>query len=148
MRGWTEDPLGFKSSPLGAISKASHGVLWHSEPGEPRFGSNAVVQRIKQFHYMYLQHHSQSDLIGRIFRLLGECLLCAGFLKITEVSQFLCEFFSTAKVIYQLWQKTGLGYLLGDFYQTHLVTLATAFIPRYIPMYKHNYREAFHILSQ
>jgi hypothetical protein len=50
------------------------------------------------------------------------------FEKYKSTSKF-CAIFSVIKFIYKFWLKNGLGHTLGDFLQTHLVTLKTAFVP-------------------
>jgi hypothetical protein len=52
-------------------------------------------------------------------------------LKITEIAQSFGMLFSTLKVVnYLLSTKNGLGYFVGHFLQTHLVTLEAEELPQ------------------
>jgi hypothetical protein len=54
---------------------------------------------------------------------LGHRLLWAVFLKISEIAPIEGLPFST--ITFTHYFKNGLGYILGDFLQTHLVTLGS-----------------------
>jgi hypothetical protein len=66
-------------------------------------------------------NRKQGDQIGQIFPI--GLLLALGSFLFTELAQIVGQLFSTAKVMHQFWPKNGLGYILGHFSQTHLVTL-------------------------
>jgi hypothetical protein len=69
---------------------------------------------------------TQGDQIGRIFLPMCDCLLCVAFIKIAENYCGLQKFGLLISLWYTLlinYGKNGLGYILGDFAQTHLVTL-------------------------
>jgi hypothetical protein len=55
---------------------------------------------------------------------MGDCFLRAVFLKIEEISQSFWLLYSKVKIMYlSILTKIGLCYSLGDFLQTHLVTM-------------------------
>jgi hypothetical protein len=63
------------------------------------------------------------------FRLLGDCLLWAVFLKFTDVAHVFGLRFSTDKIKYWVWHKMGRPTFRAIFSQTHLVTLTNNLVP-------------------
>jgi hypothetical protein len=68
----------------------------------------------------------QGDQIGRIF-VLWSLFTLGSFFKSTEVAQILGLLFSRRKSYVLISTKNPWGYILGNFSQTHLVTLNVSY---------------------
>jgi hypothetical protein len=66
---------------------------------------------------------NQDDLFGRIFGQMGDCLLCAVFLKITELTHIFELLFFLRMHCELILTKMCLAAFWAFFSQTHLVTL-------------------------
>jgi hypothetical protein len=72
--------------------------------------------------------HGRVNRLGEFsrvnFRPMGGCLLWTVSKNFIKIAENFGVLFIKVKMMYLFSQKNGLGYMLGDFLQAHLVTLA------------------------